>query len=144
MSHMLHICLICHIYVSYVTSYPYPISPICHTYFQTGTAALYRVCSTGLRQTQGSPSFHLFKSICVFCVFLFSTPASHSPLVLLGGSHVTPMNESCHTHEGGSHAAQSRRVAVATVQMYRRSCRANTHPPAERLEAPPPGCPGCL
>jgi len=29
-------------------------------------------------------SFHLFKVICVFCVFLFSTPASHSPLVLLG------------------------------------------------------------
>jgi len=27
---------------------------------------------------------HLFRLICVFCVFLFSTPASHSPLVLFG------------------------------------------------------------
>ena len=50
--------------------------------FLMGTVALYMVCSTGLRQTQGSPSFCLFRLIGVFCVFLFSTPASHSPLVL--------------------------------------------------------------
>ena len=36
------------------------------------------------------PSFYLFKSICVFCVFLFSTPASHSPLVLFGHSALPP------------------------------------------------------
>ena len=30
----------------------------------------------------GSPSFPLFRLICVLCVFLCSTPASHSPLVL--------------------------------------------------------------
>jgi len=30
----------------------------------------------------GSPSFCSFRLICVLCVFLFSTPASHSPPVL--------------------------------------------------------------
>ena len=33
-----------------------------------------------------NPSFHLFKSICMFCVFLLSTPACHSPLVLFSHS----------------------------------------------------------
>ena len=37
----------------------------CHAFFLMGTAALYRVCSTGLRQTQGSPSFSLFRSYCI-------------------------------------------------------------------------------
>ena len=56
----------------------------------------------------GFPSFHLFKSICVFCVFLFSTPASHSPLVLFGHSALPPPRggsasrvspQSCQSHE---------------------------------------------
>jgi len=58
--------------------------------FLMGTAALYSVCSTGLKQTLGSLSFHLFRLICVFCVILFSTPASHSPLVQFGHSALPP------------------------------------------------------
>ena len=74
-----------------------------------GTAALHRVCSTGLRQTQGSPSFPLFRLICAFCVFLFSTPASHPPLLsFLGHSALPPPRggsasrvspQSCQSHE---------------------------------------------
>ena len=48
--------------------------------FLMGTVALYRVCSTGLRLTKGSPSFCLFRFICVFCVFcvlcVFCVPLS--------------------------------------------------------------------
>ena len=31
--------------------------------FLMGTVALYKICSTGLRQTEGSPSFCLFRLI---------------------------------------------------------------------------------
>ena len=91
----------------YLVTVDREVQPQVLFFFLMGTASLYRVCSTGLRQTQGSPSLHLFKSICVFCVFLFSTPASHSPLVLYGHSALPPprggsasrvSTQSCQSH----------------------------------------------
>jgi len=44
-----------------------------------------RGCSTGSRQTQGLPSFCLFRCSCVLCVFLFSIPGTPSRLAILSG-----------------------------------------------------------
>ena len=68
------------------------------------------VCSKCVRQGKFFNTlnqFYLFRLICVFCVFLCSTPASQSPLVLFGYSALPPLRggsasrvspQSCQSH----------------------------------------------
>ena len=59
--------------------------PSCSQFGCQWTLTRDRGCSTGSRQTQGLPSFCLFRCSCVLRFFLFSIPGTPSRLAILSG-----------------------------------------------------------
>ena len=83
------------------------IATHCNTFFD-GYCSTVQGLLDWFEVDLGFTELHFFKLICVFCVFLFSTPAFHSPLVLFGHSALPPPRggsasrvspQSCQSHE---------------------------------------------